>query len=59
MIPAVFENCLERELNLVFAVLEAAAEVARASSEIFSMGIVVLVLNGGVVGLIYSREVTC
>jgi len=59
MIAAVFENCREREFNLEFAVLEAAAEVARANIDIFSMRIVELVLKGGMVGLIYSRKVTC
>lgn len=45
MIAAVFENCLEREFNLEFAVFEAAAEVARASIENFSMRIVGLVVK--------------
>jgi hypothetical protein len=37
MIPAVFENCLDREDNLKFAVLEAAAEVALVNIENCSM----------------------
>jgi hypothetical protein len=43
MMAAVFENCLEREDNLKFAVLEAAAEVARANIENCSMGRVELI----------------
>jgi hypothetical protein len=38
MVAAVVENCLEREDNLRLAVLEAAAEVARANIENCSMG---------------------
>jgi hypothetical protein len=42
MAADVFENCLEREDNLEFAVLEAAAEVARVNIENFIMRIIEL-----------------